>query len=185
MRLLDDPDDAYRLIHLPTGARLTATERTNGTGGGPSYREHSVRRADVPVTPCEEELLGALPPMTSDEVLLAALSSRLWLQDPSGCWAIGGWFNPPPHRDRAVARSRGHSRRMDGKGDHWELQWTSYPFPEDLVAALTHPRAGLTGVRVVHDSEVTHLMYGTAHLTLIPRSRTHQDRSAYGYGTWH
>lgn len=186
MRLLDDPDDAYRLIHLPTGARLTATERTSGAGGGPSYREHSVRRADVPITPCEEEILGALPPMTSDaEMLLAALSSRLWLREPSGCWAIGGWFNPPSNRDRAGARSRGHSRRLDGKGDHWELQWTSYPFPEDLVAALTHPRAGLRGVRVVPDAKMTHLVYGTAQLTLIPHNRPHESNTAYRYGTWH
>ncbi|MEU8762961.1 hypothetical protein [Streptomyces sp. NPDC048659] len=169
MRLLDDPDEAIRMIHLPTGARVTTTSRSRGTGGGPSYNPRSWMRPDQPLTPREEEALGSLPAMTPDaEVLLGALASRLWLRDPIGAWAIGGWFNPPPSRDRGSVRSRGHSRRLDGSGDHWELEWTSYPYPEDLVAALTHPRAGLRGVRAVPDTGRTQLVYGTARLTLIP-----------------
>ncbi|MFE6338845.1 hypothetical protein ACFVOK_37475 [Streptomyces sp. NPDC057798] len=172
MRLLDDPDDAYRLIHLPTGGRLTTTTRSNGTGGGQSYPDGSWKRADEPITPREAELLGALPSMTPDaEVLLAALTSRLWLRDPHGLWEIGCWFNPPSRRSRQTTRSRGHARRLDGSGDHWELAWTSYPYPEDLVAALCHPRAGLRGVQVASEGEVTHLLYGTARLSVVPAVR--------------
>ncbi|MGA4960532.1 hypothetical protein [Streptomyces lavendulocolor] len=177
MRLLNDPDSACRLIHLPTGGRITTTTRSDGAGGGPSYRELSWKRADEPITPREAEVLDALPYMTPDaEVLLAALTSRLWLRDPQGSWAIGGWFNPPPHQDRQTTRSQGHARRLDGSGDCWELAWTSYPFPEDLVAALCHPRAGLRGVQVVPDGEVTHLMYGTARLSIVPAARATQRR---------
>lgn len=169
MRLVDDPDDAYRLIHLPTGAHITTTTRSSGTGGGRSFSGSSWKRADEPITAREEEILGALPSMTPDaEMLLGALTSRLWLRDPYGSWAVGGWFNPPPRRDRGSTRSQGHSRRLDGAGDQWELEWTSYPYPEDLVAALTHPRAGLHGMQVVPDAEVVHLVYGTARLTLVP-----------------
>ncbi|MEV5440978.1 hypothetical protein AB0N23_00215 [Streptomyces sp. NPDC052644] len=169
MRLLDDPDDAYRLIHLPTGGRITTTTRSSGTGGGRSYPEWSWKRADEPITAREAEVLDALPFMTPDaEALLAALTSRLWLRDPCGSWAIEGWYNPPPNRDRETTRSRGHSRRLSGRGDHWELAWTSYPYPEDLVAALSHPRAGLQKVRVVPEGKVTHLRYGTAQLSVVP-----------------
>ncbi|MEU0276583.1 hypothetical protein [Streptomyces sp. NPDC006307] len=185
MRLLSDPDSAYQLIHLPTGGRITTTTRSDGTGGGRSCRAWSWRRADEPITPREAEILDALPSMTPDaEVLLAALTSRLWLRDPQGSWAIGGWFNPPPHRDRQTTRSHGHSRRLDGSGDRWEIAWTSYPYPEDLVTALSHPRAGLQGVQVVPEGEVTHLLYGTARLSVVPAARATQGRHEGASGLW-
>ncbi|ROQ23236.1 hypothetical protein EDD98_7686 [Streptomyces sp. PanSC19] len=185
MRLLDDPDDAYRLIHLPTGGRLTTTNRSNGTGGGRSYPARSWKRVNEPLTSRETEVLDALPPMTSDaEALLAALTSRLWLRDPYGSWAIGGWFSPPPRRDRETIRSHGHARRLDGSGDQWELTWTSYPYPEDLVAALSHPRAGLRGVRVLREGEVVHLLYGTARLSVLPTTRATQGHHERAPRIW-
>lgn len=167
MRLLDDPDDAFRLFHLPTGARLTTTCRPDGRQGGQAYPAFSWWCADKPITPSEKAVLVSLPSMTQDaEILLGSLVSRLWFRDPHGGWAIGGWFNLPSQTRRT--RSQGHSRRLDGSGDRWTLEWTSYPYPEDLVAALTHPRVGLQGVRVYPDGESAQLVYGTARLTLVP-----------------
>ncbi len=175
MRLLDAPDDAYRLVHLPTGARLKTTRRTDGGQGGTAHSISSWWTADKPLTRSEKAVLGSLPPMTRDaEVLLGSLVSRLWLRAPDGDWAIGGWFNPPSTTRRN--RSQGHSRRLDGSGDHWTLEWTSYPYPEDLVAALTHPRAGLKGARVLPDGKTAQLRYGTARLTLVPELQRQHDR---------
>ncbi|MFJ7069788.1 hypothetical protein [Streptomyces sp. NPDC101115] len=186
MRLLNAPSDAFFLIHLPTGAHVTTTFRTDGSHGNGRPCSHLPWwRADVAITPQEQDALDALPSMTPDaEMLLGALATRLCLRDPDRAWAIGTWFSPPPPPARTTRRSQGHSRRLAGGGDHWQLEWTSYPYPEDLVAALTHPRAGLRGTTVHVHSGTTQLAYGTARLALLPDRQRDRDRAAAVSRIW-
>lgn len=169
MRLLEYGGDWLRMLHLPTGAEVVTTRQRNGTCEGRSRAERSWWGVDRPLTAQEAEILRNLPAMTPDaEVLLAAVLVRMWLKSADEGWEIGGWFNRPAARRGDHGRECSHQRRLDGVGDDWRLDWNSWPHPEDLVEALTHPRAGLKGVTTVPADTVYKLNFGTATLQLGP-----------------
>ncbi|MFD4377200.1 hypothetical protein [Streptomyces sp. NPDC058486] len=66
------------------------------------------------------------------------------LRDPDGSFDLGGWFIDP--LDRTTERARwAPTSRLWGHEGRWDLEWRGYPFPADLIAALTHPAAGVEG----------------------------------------
>ncbi|MGW7032681.1 hypothetical protein ACWGFX_36675 [Streptomyces xanthophaeus] len=169
MRLVEYTSDSMRLLHVPSGARMTTTRNPADQGRTNPVPDDWWWRADKPLTSREEEALASLPSLTPDaETLLAALLVRFCVKDPAGAWDIGMWFNDRVGIPRSEKRTEGHARRLDGQADQWELRWTSLPFPQDLVAALTHPRAGLPGVRVIPAQSACEIRFGSAVLTLRP-----------------
>jgi hypothetical protein len=75
------------------------------------------------------------------------------------------WWEDPLEREaeRSVTRNL---RRLAGHGDHWELAWSGYPFPDDLATALTHPTAGLAGASQHRSRHGWTIHYNGAFLTL-------------------
>lgn len=51
----------------------------------------------------------------------------------------------------------------------WFLEWTSYPYPQDLAAAMTHPVDGLDGVVAQRVGPTWILTYKSAQLHLYDR----------------
>ncbi|MEU9983764.1 hypothetical protein [Streptomyces sp. NPDC050856] len=169
MRLQQYTGDSLHMLHLPSGARMTATTHPDGHSRQRPVDQDWWWDASVPLTMRERQTLAALPAMTPDaETLLAALAVRFCLRDPNGRWDVGMWFNDPLSHLRTSKRSGGHSRRLDGEGDHWTLQWTSLPYPEDLLQALTDTQAGLNGATAMHRGDVCEIRFGSAVLTLRP-----------------
>lgn len=169
MRVLDYRGDWLHMLHLPTGAEIVTTRRRNGTSDRPSLDELSWWRLDQPLTEQEAETLRPLPAMTPDaEALLAAVLVRMWLRSADGRWEIAGWFNRPAARRNDRTRDCSYRRQLDGAGDNWRLTWKSWPHPDDLAAALTHPRAGLHGVAAEPADTGYKLRFGTATLLLVP-----------------
>ncbi|MFI1280210.1 hypothetical protein ACH4U5_05505 [Streptomyces sp. NPDC020858] len=118
--------------------------------------DKGLRLAQAIVVPCQGPVWAALslvPAMTGDaRRLLAGLVTRYTLEDPAGQWATS-WDGDPLDRPGDLREERlpfreGVQRRLWGTGDHWELQWTGYPYPEDLATALTDPTVGVSGTRL-------------------------------------
>lgn len=80
-------------------------------------------------------------------------------------WAVGTFFGDPLNRleERPVWSAR---RRLWGNGPRWELEWTSYPFASDLVAALTEPVAGIEGTKSVQSRRGWDVVLGDSILAL-------------------
>ncbi|MEV7617016.1 hypothetical protein [Streptomyces sp. NPDC089799] len=170
MRLLRLAEHGAAMLHLPTGAVVLATSRRDGTLDDLADERHSHWTTDHPMTDRESILLASLPHLTADtETLLAAVFVRMWMR--SADWDLAGWFCPAASRNDDERALR-HYRRLDGAGDHWSLTWTSWPHPDDLVAALTHPAAGLASVTVVRHPGYYEAHYGTASLRLDPRTHS-------------
>lgn len=148
--------ETYVLRHMPTGGRLVIT--SSPTGEMPPDAEHSASGRDYltvadDLTSREIEALSTVPTMTGDaKRLLAGLVTRYTLEDPVGRWATS-WDGDPLDRPGDLREERlpfreGVQRRLWGAGDQWELQWTGYPYPEDLATALTDPTVGVRGARL-------------------------------------
>lgn len=141
--------DLWRLRHLPTGAQMYVSERSTFLAKQdrgqplPSLR----RRLGVedPLTAAERDMFAAVPAIShSMKRLLAGVWVRMSLRDPGGSFDIGGWFTDP--LDRTPERGQWTSAcRLWGYQSRWDLEWRGYPFPDDLIAALTHPSAGIKG----------------------------------------
>ncbi|MDT8916082.1 hypothetical protein [Amycolatopsis sp. PS_44_ISF1] len=146
----------YHLAHLPTGAKMVVTRRTDFPPLselqrlGP-YRktwssEHYVG-AEVPMAEVEHEALSRVPSMPSGmERILAALVARLDVRDPSDKWALGLWWYDPLLRPSTHDHQRRHRFALWGQGPKWELRWNGWPQPEDVIACLTAPVIGVSGL---------------------------------------
>lgn len=163
LRLLHTPTtDTWRLIHLPTGARMTITgtgrhDATHDRGTPPLMISKMLTEAD-PVSTEETTELANLPRRSLPAArMLAALVVRMTLRDPDGAWAVGGWCDDPLSRHWAPRDLGPDSRRLWGAGDEWELCWQGYPAPADLVQSLTHPIAGLARARLVVEGARHHI----------------------------
>ncbi|MFD3912411.1 hypothetical protein [Streptomyces sp. NPDC058603] len=161
----------WRLRHLPTGAQMYVSERDLlPTNRSQAQRLPNLRQrlgVEQPLTADEGEKLAAVPEISSSmQRLLAGIWVRMSLRDPDGSFALGGWFTDP--LDRTVERARwAPASRLWGHEGRWDLEWRGYPFPSDLTAALTHPRAGLEGVTVERTSTRSWLIrLGDAELYL-------------------
>ncbi|QUQ64608.1 hypothetical protein [Kutzneria sp. CA-103260] len=154
LRLLDTPTpDTWRLIHLPTGGRMTITrmDRDTATHVRSTPKPMVARlltEADPLSTQETMELAGLLRRSGPMERVLAALVARMTTRDPDGAWAVGRWFHDPLRRQLPSRGYAPDSRRLWGTGDEWELCWEGYPAPADLVQSLTHPAAGLARARL-------------------------------------
>ncbi|MGW7350437.1 hypothetical protein [Streptomyces sp. NPDC054784] len=152
----------WRLRHLPSGAQMYISERSTLPPG----REHARPLTNVcghlsveqPLTVDEHAKLAAVPEISrSMKRLLAGIWVRMSLRDPDGSFDLGGWFTDPLNRstERAgwtpTSRLWGHEKR-------WDLEWRGYPFPTDLIAALTHQTAGIEGVTVDRTSQHSWLL---------------------------
>ena len=165
------------LRHLPTGAGLEVTQRDRPRRPVripvPPPRDNFLPTMSHPLTDREEKLLAQVPPMTADaRTLLGGIAVRVALRDPDGQWSVGRWFGELQQLlPRPVHRSRYNvTRRLWGAYDRWDLEWTSYPPPEDLVGALTHPRCGISGLSASKSNASTWLVrLGTAQLQLHDR----------------
>ncbi|MEV8321479.1 hypothetical protein AB0Q95_45800 [Streptomyces sp. NPDC059900] len=172
LRLVEQIGDTYRLCHLPTGATMSVTAQPSCRPDPEDDLGHGSQRLLRISDPLVEEELGALSdvPAASPtaQMLLAGLMVRLCLRDPAGLWAVGAFTEDP--LDRAATRPVwSASRRLWGHGTRWELEWTSYPFPEDLVAALTDPVAGIREARSSKVRQGWDVALGDSLLALRPR----------------
>lgn len=154
MRLQSRPNGGtYRLIHLPTGARLTVTSRDED-GMDAADEERWPSRdwftVDVPVSRQEQTSLASIPPMSDDIIrLLSALAVRICTKHPRKQWALGTWAWDPLGRNPRPSNNSGDTlRSLWGANDDWELRWEGYPFPDDVVASLTDAVIGLDGIEV-------------------------------------
>ncbi|MFF1901922.1 hypothetical protein [Kitasatospora sp. NPDC058218] len=158
------------LRHLPTGASLEITELSQPKAPrqtGDVLRLQRLRSVEQPVTREEQDKLDTLPQMTvAARRLLAAVAIRSTLRDPEGSWHVHWCHNtlkrPRGRNDRA-------ERRLWGSGNLWCLEWMSYPYPSDLIAAMSHPVAGLAGIDIQQDGSSWVLTYEGAQLRLYDR----------------
>ncbi|OXM50254.1 hypothetical protein CFP71_27865 [Amycolatopsis thailandensis] len=173
---------AFRLIHVPTGARMTITSADEPPRCAATRHDHGWRADHWPTTTTplqQDELvaLASLPPRTPDmTALLAGLIVRLEARDPAGDWAIGSWWHDPLGRTPWLGRSSDRQRKLWGSNNHWTLEWNAYPYEEDLIQALTDPLCGIVGCRVKRSIEYTELRYGTAVLRLVHMPSASQRR---------
>ncbi|KOX18543.1 MULTISPECIES: hypothetical protein [unclassified Streptomyces] len=142
----------WSLRHLPSGAQMYVSERnTLSAGRGPARCLPNLRRrlgVEEPLTADDYNKLAAVPEISpSMKRLLAGIWVRMSLRDPNGSFDLGGWCINP--LDRTTERARwAPTSRLWGHEGRWDLEWRVYPFPDDLIAALTHPIAGIEGVMV-------------------------------------
>ncbi|MER5349057.1 hypothetical protein ABT093_01795 [Kitasatospora sp. NPDC002551] len=158
------------LRHLPTGASLEVTELSQPKVPkltGRLIRHRDMLMVDQLVTPAEQGKLDSIPPMSeAARRLLGALAMRSTLRDPAGGWHVN-WYHNTLGRPRD--RRNQAERRLWGRDDLWFLEWTSYPYPQDLVAAMTHPVGGLDGVAAQQAGPTWILTYKGAQLHLYDR----------------
>lgn len=152
LRLDSQVGGTYQLRHLPTGATMCVTPQRS-TRPDPDDNHGIVNGGlwgtGTPLTEGERAALNDLPHVApTAEHLLAGLFVRLCLRDPDDAWAVGTFFDDPLLREE-TRRLKSGERRLWGHGTHWELEWTSYPFVEDLVSALTDPSAGIPGAKAL------------------------------------
>ncbi|WKU44537.1 hypothetical protein Q3V23_10825 [Streptomyces sp. VNUA116] len=163
----------YIARHLPTNAQLVITR--NPTGRPTGARNNPYRdffTTSTPLSPDEREQLTRVPDISKDaQRLLAGVFCRISVTDPRGKWAIGNWFYDPLDRPGRLdsARQYGGGRKLHGSGNDWELLWNSYPYPDDLAAAMTDPIVGVPGAKVLSSSNHLVITLGSATLSL--RSR--------------
>jgi hypothetical protein len=148
LRLESATDDAFLLKHLITGARMTVTDRPPVPPFDSDFDEDRVWNTHQVLTSGEQEALADVPPVSDAAMaLLAGLVTRIGLNDPKRRWALGNWFMDPLDRTGEWGGSPG--RRLWGHGNWWELTWGSFPFREDVAAALTGAQVGIAGARAV------------------------------------
>ncbi|UUV32337.1 hypothetical protein NQK81_02465 [Amycolatopsis roodepoortensis] len=163
----------FRLIHVPTGGRMTITSadeppRCTATRHDHGWRTDHWPATTVPLQQDERVALASLPPRTPDmTMLLAGVIVRLEARDPAGTWAIGSWWHDPLGRTPWLGRPGNRNRKLWGSHDHWTLEWNAYPYEEDLIQALTDPVCGIAGCRMKRSVDHTELRYGTAVLRLV------------------
>ncbi|WP_406631971.1 hypothetical protein [Amycolatopsis sp. WGS_07] len=164
----------FRLVHLPTGARLTVTSGEEPPECSPTPHEHSWGTrgwATTAVALREEEVdeIASLAPRSADmSELISAVFTRLCARDPNERWAIGTWwFDPLPHRPW-LEHSGGNERRLWGANDRWTLEWVGYPYEDDLIHALTDPVIGNPRCTRENHDGYNELRLGSARLRLKP-----------------
>lgn len=187
----------YRFLHVGTGGVFRLQY------AGPTPEEYCFRpEPDWPdswnpvtsvqaLTENEAHILAQIPEMHEDlETLLAGLIVRLSCQDPDNRWALGELDWDPLRRGRPKAVT--YRRYLWGSGTDWTLHYNG-PIPaDDIAAALTDARIGITGARITsrHDGLVR-VERGTASLEisnytapydrvrqLTPRTPSRRSRSA-------
>jgi hypothetical protein len=153
MRLVEHPNSGtFCLLHLPTGARMTITNRDEAArhhSSGHPHMDHWIT-AEQPLTDDEKSALSVVPVATpAMKTLIGGLFARIAAEDVDQRWSLGMWWWDPLHREPALSRPRnGRSRRLWGAQDQWELTWDGNPFAADVVASLTDPFIGIAGVTV-------------------------------------
>lgn len=153
--------------HMPTQARLVITNNKSGRTLGKQGTCTRRSWTDLPLDDRDEDLLNGIPKWSRDAgKLLAGLAARISLRDPNRKWAIGHWFWDPLQRREVVDHLVGSDRKLVGEGDHWILEWSGYPYQDDLFSALTHPEAGIPGVGFELHGNATQILLGDASLTL-------------------
>lgn len=157
----------FVLRHIPTGAELVITSNRAGKADGKQEHHGWHSWTSVQLDDKDESLLAGIPSWGPDaQRILAGLAVRLSLRDPAGMWGIGNWFWDPLQRKERNDRPRGEERSLLGGGDIWELDWSGYPYQEDLVAALMHPEAGIHGAKCKSSGEGYTIFLGDARLVV-------------------
>ncbi|MFG3552345.1 hypothetical protein [Streptomyces sp. NPDC047725] len=165
LRLEAATDDSFLLRHLVTGARMTVTDRPPVPAFDGDFDERDAWGARQGLTVEEQQALADVPPMSDAAlVLLSGLVTRIGLCDPDERWALGNWFVDP--LDRTSEWGGRPGRRLWGHGNWWELTWGSFPFHEDVAAALTDPRAGISGAHALRVHRGWDVRFGDAVLAL-------------------
>ena len=170
LRFLEGDDFGHhRMLHVPSGATMTITSRPERDVlalGSPTSTLAAGRVSAL--TRAEETDLAAIPAASDDtHKLLAGLFVRATCTAPDKRWALGNWRYDPLRRPDLDDVGRGGTHRLWGARDDWELLWSGYPHPADVVASLVDPVIGLSGVRVLEDdSPFYSLALGTARLAL-------------------
>jgi hypothetical protein len=130
LRLLACDDwQTYRLIHLPTGARMTVTGNrradlqdlsTQLATTCPDQWLSDWWTAEIPLTSAEQTSLRINPTPPADIAqMIRAVVVRLSARDPAGGWAMGNWFYDPLRRaERPAGANDGHERRLIGAGNY-------------------------------------------------------------------
>ena len=162
----------FRLVHLPTGARLSVgLPRTvrRECREMPCPHEVTDFREDSVITNAERDALKfAQVPQGDVGLLASALLVRLSMADPKGMWAAGGWFSDPLRRTLTPATDSARSRRLAGTGNNWRLSWEGFPFAEDLASMITHPIVGVAGAKAYYAERHIDLRLRDATLRLAP-----------------
>jgi hypothetical protein len=175
MRLDARPNGGtFRLLHLPTGGRITITSRTETTldrpDNGSTVDGWSTRDWMTPAVPLstgERTELAAIPDRSPDMArLLAAIMVRISTADPQRRWALGTWNWDPLRRDQNTVHRGDAIRRLWGAADDWGMRWDPYPYHADVIASLTDSVIGLDGVRVVDEAPNYWIESGTARLEI-------------------
>ncbi|MGY0231975.1 hypothetical protein [Longispora urticae] len=162
----------FRLLHLPTGGRLTITSRTETTHlhRVGTWNTRNWLTTSTGLTQAEKTELAATPtPTDAASQLLGALFTRISCTDPNGTWALGTWFDDPLNRTPPREHhASGPTRQLWGAEDSWELTWDDHPFPADIVDSLTDPHHGLPGTQAEGAGPDHTLTYKGATLRLGP-----------------
>ncbi|GAA2356130.1 hypothetical protein [Streptomyces violaceusniger] len=160
----------YALEHVPTGARLVVSSRSDGKTHGERESSHfDFRTLDDPLDPVEERQLADVPPMgDAAQTLLAGMAVRMSMTDPRGRWATGNWYWDPLRREDGRGRDDDSDprRRLWGAGNEWEAQWTGLPYTEDVAAALTDPVIGISGARLTKSKQAYEVTLGDSILKI-------------------
>lgn len=184
--------EAYVFVHEPTGGSQIVVTSCRSTRDPdhlatrpPKHPRRHFLGTEHPVTTSEFEQLATIPPMSVDaERVLGALVARLTIRDPERIWAIGSWHDDPL-ADRGAPRRfflEAPVRRLSGAHGWWSLEWTGYPYVDDLVAALIHPVVGVEGAVVDAGARGPVIRLGQASLTLCHRPDGLPDPSGRALG---
>ncbi|MFF8500753.1 hypothetical protein ACF07L_08885 [Streptomyces anulatus] len=170
MRLLRSHGRTYVARHVPTGAEIVTTSRSDGKSSGVHYPKSArlLPMSDVPMNREEERLVSDLPSMARNaRRLLAGLVARMSTKDPRKKWATGNWYWDPLERpERERRRVEGPERRLWGAGYEWELEWTGFPYPIDVARSLTDPVIGLRGSRLGKNRNSYEVILGSSVLRI-------------------
>ncbi|MFJ1803684.1 hypothetical protein [Streptomyces sp. NPDC088180] len=170
MRLLRSHGRTYMARHVPTGAEIVTTSRSDGASRGVHYppSARSLPMSDVPMNREEERLVSDLPSMARNaRRLLAGLVTRMSTADPRRRWATGNWYWDPLERPESESRRvEWPERRLWGSGYEWEMEWTGFPYPIDVALSLTDPAIGLRGSRLRENRRSYEVILGSSVLRI-------------------
>lgn len=144
IRMLSIDSNEFRMVHLPTGARLRVTRDPGCHLGAPYGHRRKWWTPDKAMTAQEIDSIATMPVPTPDAAaMIAALVTRFNCVDPEKNWS-GSWYSDPLGRNLPKSFHESDGRQLTGGGSQWLLRWTGYPVAYDLAQMLCDPVFGLS-----------------------------------------
>ncbi|GIJ13036.1 hypothetical protein ACFFMR_25990 [Micromonospora andamanensis] len=144
VRMLGIDSNEFRMVHLPTGARLRVTRDPGCHLGDPYEHRRAWWAPDKAMTPQEIDSIATMPVPTPDAAaMIAALVTRFNCVDPEKNWS-GSWYSDPLERSSPKSSHESDRRQLTGGGSQWLLRWNGYPLAYDLAQMICDPVFGLS-----------------------------------------